>query len=199
MSVRRFRSRRARKGKSSRPRWRGRAARSSRPGRLAYQAMLRAAKALVKTRASEYLARTAIKLSENFASGFTIRRNFSIPSPAVNSRTTCLPRSRNPADPYTADSARYLIDEAHLFVEAAHSCYQRLGNAGQRLDAHVGESQSWQLQHINVKLLVKNPGGSGPRAADSGVSQLDSRAGSAKNCCSTLPITGTFMPGRAWC
>jgi sulfite reductase (ferredoxin) len=29
--------------------------------------------------------------------------------------------------PHTADSARYLIDEAHLFVEAAHSCYQRMG------------------------------------------------------------------------
>jgi hypothetical protein len=31
-------------------------------------------------------------------------------------------------EPHTADSARYLIDEAHLFVEAAHSCYQRMGN-----------------------------------------------------------------------
>ena len=28
---------------------------------------------------------------------------------------------------YTSDSSRYLIDEAHLFVEAAHSCYNRLG------------------------------------------------------------------------
>ena len=31
------------------------------------------------------------------------------------------------ADPYTPDSARYLIEEAHLFIEAAHSCYNRLG------------------------------------------------------------------------
>jgi len=29
--------------------------------------------------------------------------------------------------PHTFDSARYLIDEAHLFLEAAHSCYNRMG------------------------------------------------------------------------
>jgi hypothetical protein len=28
---------------------------------------------------------------------------------------------------YTADSSRYLIDEAQLFIDAAHSCYNRLG------------------------------------------------------------------------
>jgi sulfite reductase (ferredoxin) len=28
--------------------------------------------------------------------------------------------------PYTADSARYLIDEAQLFIDAAHSCYNRI-------------------------------------------------------------------------
>ncbi len=33
----------------------------------------------------------------------------------------------NSGEPYTPDSARYLIDEAHLFIEAAHSCYNRLG------------------------------------------------------------------------
>ncbi len=27
---------------------------------------------------------------------------------------------------YTADSTRYLIDEAQLFIDAAHSCYNRL-------------------------------------------------------------------------
>jgi len=30
--------------------------------------------------------------------------------------------------PYTFDSARYRIDEAHLFLEAAHSCYNRIGS-----------------------------------------------------------------------
>ena len=32
-----------------------------------------------------------------------------------------------PRESQTSDSARYLIDEAHLFVEAAHSCYQQMG------------------------------------------------------------------------
>jgi sulfite reductase (ferredoxin) len=27
---------------------------------------------------------------------------------------------------YTQDSARYLIDEAQLFIDAAHSCYNRI-------------------------------------------------------------------------
>jgi sulfite reductase (ferredoxin) len=31
--------------------------------------------------------------------------------------------------PYTEDSARYLIDEAQLFIDAAHSCYNKLGSA----------------------------------------------------------------------
>jgi sulfite reductase (ferredoxin) len=28
---------------------------------------------------------------------------------------------------YTSDSSRYLIDEAQLFIDAAHSCYSKLG------------------------------------------------------------------------
>ncbi len=30
---------------------------------------------------------------------------------------------------YTADASRYLIDEAQLFIDAAHSCYNQLGKA----------------------------------------------------------------------
>jgi sulfite reductase (ferredoxin) len=30
---------------------------------------------------------------------------------------------------YTSDSSRYLIDEAQLFIDAAHSCYNRLGTS----------------------------------------------------------------------
>jgi sulfite reductase (ferredoxin) len=29
--------------------------------------------------------------------------------------------------PYTPDSSRYLIDEAQLFIDAAHSCNNKLG------------------------------------------------------------------------
>ena len=56
---------------------------------------------------------------------------------------------------YTPDSARYLIDEAHLFIEAAHSCYNRLGTPRLRPDAE--DTQSMELQHVNVKLLLANP------------------------------------------
>ena len=30
-------------------------------------------------------------------------------------------------EPCTSDSTRYLIDEAQLFIDAAHSCYNRVG------------------------------------------------------------------------
>jgi sulfite reductase (ferredoxin) len=30
---------------------------------------------------------------------------------------------------YTGDSSRYLIDEAQLFIDAAHSCYNKMGTA----------------------------------------------------------------------
>ena len=32
-------------------------------------------------------------------------------------------------EPYSADASRYLIDEAQLFIDAAHSCYSKLGSS----------------------------------------------------------------------
>ena len=34
---------------------------------------------------------------------------------------------RKAGHPYTSESSRYLMDEAQLFIDAAHSCYNRLG------------------------------------------------------------------------
>ena len=57
---------------------------------------------------------------------------------------------------HTSDSSRYLIDEAHLFVEAAHSCYNRLGTAG-GCGLGRGNTSRMELQHVNVKLMLANP------------------------------------------
>jgi len=35
---------------------------------------------------------------------------------------------RKANQPYTAESSRYLMDEAQLFIDAAHSCNNRLGS-----------------------------------------------------------------------
>ena len=44
----------------------------------------------------------------------------------------CVAPGFSPAQqPYTGDSARYRIDEAHLFIEAAHSWYQRISTPEQ--------------------------------------------------------------------
>ena len=73
-----------------------------------------------------HLGRSGTASSANSGRVFTTRRNFSIRLRAENSRSTCLPRRKNPASRHTPDSARYLIDEAQLFIDAAHSCYNRI-------------------------------------------------------------------------
>ena len=53
-------------------------------------------------------------------------QKFFDPFAGGNLRTICF-GAREVNEPYTPDSTRYLIDEAQLFIDAAHSCYNRLG------------------------------------------------------------------------
>ena len=132
----------------------------------------------------------------NSARAITTRRNFSIRLRAANSRTICLPRTRNRSKPYTPDSARYLIDEAQLFIDAAHSCYNRLGHAGERLGVRESACRM-ELQHVNVKLHACRI----PDAASSHLEPLIPvfhgwiQERRLANCCWTSPITGTCTPG----
>ena len=96
-------------------------------GNLAYQAMLHAARGLVKL---EYpnISQDSNQIVDEFRARFYDTQKFFDPFAGGKFAHYLFAAQEKSRQPHTADSARYLIDEAHLFVEAAHSCYQRMGN-----------------------------------------------------------------------
>jgi sulfite reductase (ferredoxin) len=99
---------------------------TDRAGNLAYQAMLRAARGLVKL---EYpnISEDSTQIVREFRTRFYDTQRFFDPFAGGKFAHYLFAAQEKSEQPHTADSARYLIDEAHLFVEAAHSCSQRMG------------------------------------------------------------------------
>jgi sulfite reductase (ferredoxin) len=95
-------------------------------GKLAYQAMLRAARGLVKLENAN-ISQDADQVVGEFRIRFYDTQKFFDPFAGGKFAHYLFAAQQKSNQPHTADSARYLIDEAHLFVEAAHSCYQRMG------------------------------------------------------------------------
>ena len=95
-------------------------------GKLAYQAMLRAARGLVKLENAN-ISEDADQIVGEFRIRFYDTQKFFDPFAGGKFAHYLFAAQQKSNQPHTADSARYLIDEAHLFVEAAHSCYQRMG------------------------------------------------------------------------
>ena len=95
-------------------------------GTLAYNAMVHAARGLVKL---EYpsVSEDSEQVVGEFRLRFYDTQKFFDPFAGGKFAHYLFAAQEKSQQPYTADSARYLIDEAHLFVEAAHSCYQRMG------------------------------------------------------------------------
>jgi len=96
-------------------------------GKLAYQAMLHAARGLVKLE-DPNISQDADQIVGEFRTRFYDTQKFFDPFAGGKFAQYLFAAQQRDQQPHTADSARYLIDEAHLFVEAAHSCYQRLGS-----------------------------------------------------------------------
>ena len=95
-------------------------------GKLAYNAMLRAARGLVKLEYS-IVSDDSEQIVGEFRARFYDTQKFFDPFAGPKFAHYLFAAQETRQGPHTADSARYLIDEAHLFVEAAHSCYQRMG------------------------------------------------------------------------
>ena len=97
-----------------------------RAARTAYLAMIHAAKALVKLELPD-IPDDPERIVEEFTSRFYDTQKF-FDSFAGGKFAQYLfaahAASREPASP---DSARYLIDEAQLFIDASHACYNKLG------------------------------------------------------------------------
>jgi sulfite reductase beta subunit-like hemoprotein/uncharacterized protein (UPF0332 family) len=94
--------------------------------RTAYQAMLRAARALLKVELSAAPDDPDSIVAE-FRSRFYDTQKFFDPFAGGKFAQYLFAAHRHAPEPQTADSARYLLDEAQLFIDAAHSCYNRLG------------------------------------------------------------------------
>ncbi len=97
-------------------------------GETAYLAMLHAAKALVKLD-KPLIDDDGDRIITEFRARYYDTEKFFDPFAGGKFAHYCFAAHENAGQVYTADSSRIRIDEAHLFVEAAHSCYNRIGAA----------------------------------------------------------------------
>jgi sulfite reductase (ferredoxin) len=97
-------------------------------GTTAYLAMVHAAKALVKLD-SPLIGDDADRIVGEFRTRYYDTQKFFDPFAGGKFAHYLFAAHEKSDQAHTSDSSRYLIDEAHLFVEAAHSCYNRLGTA----------------------------------------------------------------------
>jgi sulfite reductase (ferredoxin) len=94
-------------------------------GRTAYRSMLRAAKALVKIESSN-IADDPAQIVKEFRARFYDTQKFFDPFAGGKFAHYLFSAHEKSSEPHTQDSTRYLIDEAQLFIDAAHSCYNRI-------------------------------------------------------------------------
>jgi sulfite reductase (ferredoxin) len=92
----------------------------------AYQSMLRAAKALVKIE-SPNVTDDPGQIVGEFRTRYYDTQKFFDPFAGGKFAQYLFAAHQNSNEPCTFDSTRYLIDEAQLFIDAAHSCYNRVG------------------------------------------------------------------------
>ena len=126
-------------------------------GTTAYLSMLHAAKGLVKL---EYpnVPDDPEQIVAEFRTRYYDTQKFF--DPFAGGKFAQLPLRCPPeiAVPYTEDSARYLIDEAQLFIDAAHSCYNKLGAAVQPEPRGTPPNESSARQR---EIARRESGGSG--------------------------------------
>lgn len=97
-------------------------------GRTAYQSMVHAAKALVKIN-RQNISDDPGEIIGEFRTQFYDTQKFWDPYAGGKFANYLFDAHQKANQPYTADSSRYLIDEAQLFIDAAHSCYNKMGTA----------------------------------------------------------------------
>ena len=95
-------------------------------GATAYHSMLRAAKALVKLESPD-VTDDPREIVGEFRTRYYDTQKFFDPFAGGKFAHYLFDAHRKADQSYTEESSRYLIDEAQLFIDAAHSCYNRLG------------------------------------------------------------------------
>jgi len=91
----------------------------------AYGAMLHAAKALVKV-SYPGISDDADQIVSEFRTRYYDTQKFWDPFAGGKFASYLFDAHQNAGKPFTADSTRYLIDEAQLFIDASHSCNNKL-------------------------------------------------------------------------
>ena len=97
-------------------------------GDTAYHAMLHGAKALVKL-IDPAISEDADRIVSEFRKHYFDTQKFWDPFAGGKFAQYLFDAQQKSATPYTSDASRYLIDEAQLFIDAAHSCYNKLGSS----------------------------------------------------------------------
>ena len=95
-------------------------------GKTAYRAMLHGAKALVRL-VIPSISDDADQIVSEFRKHYFDTQKFYDPFAGGKFAQYLFDAHQKSGNPYTSDSSRYLIDEAQLFIDAAHSCYNKLG------------------------------------------------------------------------
>jgi sulfite reductase (ferredoxin) len=95
-------------------------------GGKAYQAMLNAARALVEIEHPD-ISTDPDQIVSEFRRLYYDTQKFFDPFAGGKFANYLFDAHRKAEQIYTEESSRYLIDEAQLFIDAAHSCYNRLG------------------------------------------------------------------------
>jgi sulfite reductase (ferredoxin) len=96
-------------------------------GKTAYRAMLHGAKALVKI-VNPAIPDDADQIVTQFRKHYFDTQKFWDPFAGGKFAQYLFDAHQKAGTPHTSDSSRYLIDEAQLFIDAAHSCYNKLGS-----------------------------------------------------------------------
>ena len=96
-------------------------------GRKAYQAMLRAAKGLIHLEEVN-IRDDSEEIVNQFKNRFYDTQKFFDPFAGGKFGNYLFAAHRTRENSHTSDSSRRLIEEAQLFIEASHSCYNRIGS-----------------------------------------------------------------------
>jgi sulfite reductase (ferredoxin) len=99
---------------------------AQRAGEAAYHSMLTAAKALVQVE-NQNVGNDPDQILSEFRLCYYDTKVFFDPFAGGKFAGYLFAAHEKSGQPYTEESSRYLIDEAQLFIDAAHSCNNRLG------------------------------------------------------------------------
>ncbi|MCA9265078.1 MAG: nitrite/sulfite reductase, partial [Planctomycetales bacterium] len=99
-------------------------------GESAYKAMIKAAKALVQLQYDDVTEEDADEVVDEFKERFVDTTLFSDPFAGDKFANYLFAAHEQAGGSLTEDAAHVLIEEAQLFIEAVHSCYNRLRSQG---------------------------------------------------------------------